>query len=84
VRRAQVHLILRHQAPNGSFEEKHLKFPPSVELDKGTHVYTAILYPSNNSCAPGPRCRRCRGTWRAAADLLQSCVGVLPVARLLR
>ena len=48
----QVHLILRHKAPNGTIEEKHLKFPPSVELDKGTHVYTAILYPSNNSCAP--------------------------------
>ena len=47
----QVHLILRHKAPNGTIEEKHLKFPPSVELDKGTHVYTAVLYPSNNSCA---------------------------------
>jgi len=55
-----VHLILRHRAPNGTFEEKHLKFPPSVELDKGTHVYTAILYPSNNSCAHGPRCKSCR------------------------
>lgn len=48
----QVHLILRHKAPNGTIEEKHLKFPPSVELDKGTHVYTAILYPSNNSYVP--------------------------------
>ncbi|KAK9831361.1 hypothetical protein WJX81_005717 [Elliptochloris bilobata] len=47
----KVHLILRHKAPNGTIEEKHLKFPPSVELDKGTHVYTAILYPSNNSYA---------------------------------
>lgn len=48
----KVHLILRHKSPKtGSIEEKHLKYPPVVESDDLTHVYTAILYPANNSYA---------------------------------
>ena len=43
----QVHLILRHQKPNGDIEEKHLNSPPSVNLDKLTHVYTAIIDDDN-------------------------------------
>jgi hypothetical protein len=46
----QVHLIIRHKSPlTGTIEEKHLKFPPLIVDDKKTHVYTAILYPGNNS-----------------------------------
>ena len=43
----QVHLILRHKSPKGVTEEKHLKSPPLVLLDKKTHVYTAIIKPDN-------------------------------------
>lgn len=46
----QVHLIMRHKSPKtGEIEEKHLESPPMVPLDELTHVYTAILYPANNS-----------------------------------
>lgn len=45
----KVHLIIRHKAPNGEIEEKHLKSPPLVALDSDTHVYTAILKPSDNT-----------------------------------
>jgi calnexin len=43
----QVHFIIRHTNPKGGVEEKHLKLPPLVEQDKGTHVYTAILKSDN-------------------------------------
>ncbi|KAL0397190.1 UNVERIFIED_CONTAM: Calnexin [Sesamum calycinum] len=44
----EVHFILKHKNPKtGNFIEHHLKFPPSVPLDKLTHVYTAILKPDN-------------------------------------
>lgn len=44
----QVHLILRHKSPKtGEIEEKHLKFPPGIESDDQTHVYTALLHPNN-------------------------------------
>ena len=44
----QVHLILRHKSPKtGEIEEKHLSSPPTVESDKATHIYTAILKPDN-------------------------------------
>ncbi|KAL0429687.1 UNVERIFIED_CONTAM: Calnexin1 [Sesamum radiatum] len=44
----KVHFILKHENPKtGKFIEHHLKFPPSVPLDKLTHVYTAILKPDN-------------------------------------
>lgn len=46
----QVHLIMRHKSPKtGEIEEKHLESPPMVLLDEQTHVYTAVLYPANNS-----------------------------------
>ena len=46
----KVHLILRHKnAKTGKIEEKHLDFPPLVEDDEVSHVYTAILNPTNNS-----------------------------------
>lgn len=45
----KVHLILRHKSPSGKIEEKHLKSPPLVNLDKKTHVYTAILSPTDNT-----------------------------------
>jgi len=38
---------LRHKKPNGEIEEKHLDAPPSVNLDKLTHVYTAIIETDN-------------------------------------
>ena len=44
---SQVHLILRHKKPNGDIEEKHLDAPPAVNLDKLTHVYTAIIETDN-------------------------------------
>lgn len=48
----KVHLIMRHKSPKtGEIEEKHLTSPPMVPLDDNTHVYTAILYPANNSYA---------------------------------
>lgn len=48
----KVHLIMRHKSPKtGEIEEKHLMSPPIVPLDDRTHVYTAILYPTNNSYA---------------------------------
>jgi calnexin len=48
----KVHLILRHKSPKtGKIEEKHLKFPPSIKDDTKTHIYTAVLYPSNSSYA---------------------------------
>ena len=40
-------MILRHKKPNGEIEEKHLDTPPSVNLDKLTHVYTAIIETDN-------------------------------------
>ncbi|KAG8388175.1 hypothetical protein BUALT_Bualt02G0098500 [Buddleja alternifolia] len=44
----KVHFILKHKNPKtGKYIEHHLKFPPSVPLDKLTHVYTAILKPDN-------------------------------------
>ncbi|KAK9855449.1 hypothetical protein WJX84_001402 [Apatococcus fuscideae] len=43
----KVHLILKHKSPTGAVEEKHLEFPPSVNLDSGTHTYTAILNTDN-------------------------------------
>ena len=49
----QVHLILRHKSPKGVIEEKHLKSPPLVLLDKKTHVYTAIIKPDNSCATPG-------------------------------
>ena len=49
-RSPQVHLILKHKnTKTGAIEEKHLKSPPSVPSDALSHVYTAILYPANNS-----------------------------------
>lgn len=45
----KVHLILRHAAPNGTVEEKHLVSPPLVETDKLTHTYTLLLHASNSS-----------------------------------
>lgn len=45
----KVHLILRHAAPNGTVEEKHLVSPPLVETDKLTHTYTLLLHPANSS-----------------------------------
>ena len=47
----QVHLILRHKSPKGVVEEKHLRSPPLVLLDKKTHVYTAIIN-TDNTCCP--------------------------------
>lgn len=48
----KVHLILRHtNQKTKAIEEKHLVSPPSVLTDDNTHVYTAILYPGNNSYA---------------------------------
>ncbi|XP_059643083.1 calnexin homolog [Cornus florida] len=44
----RVHFILKHRNPkSGEYVEHNLKFPPSVPLDKVTHVYTAILGPAN-------------------------------------
>jgi len=44
----KVHFILKHKNPkSGEYVEHHLKNPPSVPSDKLTHVYTAILKPSN-------------------------------------
>ena len=45
----QVHLIIKHKSPTGEIEEKHLKNPPMVVQDTDTHVYTAILQPSDNT-----------------------------------
>ena len=46
---SQVHLILRHKAPSGKIEEKHPKSPPLLNLDKKTHVYTAIISAKDNT-----------------------------------
>ncbi|XP_019416743.1 PREDICTED: calnexin homolog [Lupinus angustifolius] len=44
----KVHFILKHKNPkSGEYVEHHLKSPPSVPLDKLSHVYTAILKPDN-------------------------------------
>lgn len=44
----KVHFIFRHKNPKtGEYEEHHLKSPPSVPLDKNTHLYTAVIYPDN-------------------------------------
>ncbi|KAG6514329.1 hypothetical protein ZIOFF_024682 [Zingiber officinale] len=44
----KVHFILQHKNPKtGKFVEHHLKYPPSVPVDKNSHVYTAILKPDN-------------------------------------
>jgi calnexin len=48
----KVHLIVRHENQKSkAVEEKHLSFPPAVVDDAVSHVYTAILYPSNSSYA---------------------------------
>jgi calnexin len=40
----KVHFIFRHKNPlTGAFEEKHLKTPPRVPLDKKSHLYTLVL-----------------------------------------
>uniref|UniRef100_A0A2N9FJU6 Calnexin homolog n=1 Tax=Fagus sylvatica TaxID=28930 RepID=A0A2N9FJU6_FAGSY len=44
----KVHFIFKHKNPkSGEYVEHHLKFPPSVPVDKLSHVYTAILRPDN-------------------------------------
>ncbi|KAG6517148.1 hypothetical protein ZIOFF_020528 [Zingiber officinale] len=44
----KVHFILQHKNPKtGKYVEHHLKYPPSVPVDKLSHVYTAILKPDN-------------------------------------
>ncbi|KAF7840210.1 calnexin-like protein [Senna tora] len=44
----KVHFIFNHKNPkSGEYVEHHLKNPPSVPSDKLSHVYTAILKPSN-------------------------------------
>jgi len=50
----QVHLIIKHKNPSGEIEEKHLKTPPMVVQDSDTHVYTAVLNPSDNTYPPPP------------------------------
>lgn len=46
----KVHLILRHESPKTkAIEEKHLKDTAMVVDDGHSHVYTAILFPSNNT-----------------------------------
>lgn len=49
----KIHLILRHESPKTKeIEEKHLGFPPTVPNTANiTHVFTAILYPNNNTYA---------------------------------
>jgi len=49
----KVHLIIRHENPKTKkIEEKHLNAPPMVPSDANvTHVFTAILYPNNNTYA---------------------------------
>jgi calnexin len=47
----KVHFIIRHKSPFGEIEEKHLETPPLVNLDKDTHVYTAVLNPEDNTYA---------------------------------
>lgn len=49
----KVHLIIRHENQlTKRTDERHLRFPPSVPSDVNiTHVYTAILYPNNNTYA---------------------------------
>jgi calnexin len=45
----KVHFIFRHQNPlTKQWEEKHLKNPPSVKLDKLTHLYTLHVKPDNS------------------------------------
>ena len=39
---------MRHKSPKtGAVEEKHLKTPPMVKMDKLPHLYTLILKPDN-------------------------------------
>lgn len=46
----KVHLIIQHMnQKSGKREEKHLRFPPTVPTDEVSHVYTAILFPENNT-----------------------------------
>lgn len=45
----KVHFIIKHKSPSGEIEEKHLKNPPLILQDTDTHVYTAILQPSDNT-----------------------------------
>lgn len=45
----KVHLIIKHKSPSGQIEEKHLKSPPLILQDTDTHVYTAVLQPSDNT-----------------------------------
>jgi len=45
----KVHVIVRHAAPNGTVEEKHLASPPLVETDTLTHTYTLLLHPANGT-----------------------------------
>lgn len=49
----RVHLIIRHQdQKTKKIEEKHMNFPPAVPSnDDLSHVYTAIIHPSNNTFA---------------------------------
>lgn len=44
----KVHFIFRHKSPKtGLIEEKHLKDPPSVRIDKVNHLYTLIVRSDN-------------------------------------
>jgi len=45
----KVHFIFRHQNPlTKQWEEKHLRNPPAVPLDKLTHLYTLHVKPDNS------------------------------------
>ena len=44
----KVHFIFRHLEPNGEYQEKHLKEPPSMKNDRLNHLYTLIVRPDNS------------------------------------
>jgi len=45
----KVHFIFRHKSPTtGSYEEKHLKYPPGTKNDRNTHIYTLIIRSDNS------------------------------------
>jgi len=45
----KVHFIFRHKNPvSGEYEEKHLKFPPTIKNDRNTHLYTLVIRPDNS------------------------------------
>jgi calnexin len=45
----KVHFIFRHKDKfTGKYEEKHLKEPPGVRVDRVTHLYTLIVRPDNS------------------------------------